>query len=1036
MDPLFADFQSLSSMTKEKAEKNVQEALNYLRLDFHNLGAIIGQYHPLEILKMAAWEERRIARTKTREPIAAATGRLLPVLLQSIVQSTEFDVSEGISQNRNIKDKDWQRIKSLAEDVTKRLLRSIESYTVLMVRSGKIEDDSALKYRELLFEEAFPPVEDLERVERLSYMTYAAMNSAGSVIKDKYGVSSDVLVDQMYKVIKRGLDGIDKLSEDASIYKAEVETIMAQKRAEDPSRIISDEDLVHEIIKENGWETRVSRLAGERDDFDLFRPDFAANLPDKTYETLSVHPGTLDINEMMLKGLWPATIYPFLRFGNMYFSFVSQHIQSYSLRILQETAGLYLQYTEATNEALRLLFRECDDVDVYTFDGNKVDVSILSSLIEVNAFTSPELFQARVSRRSEEAAKKPKPGHKVLILEPDDFEDLRKIGDDVFASSSYFLIRSSSNPEARKHFYRTIFGQLEMPEPGEYDSIIDPDEIENEEKMDDDVLSDDITDEYEYESEDEDEKERRIEEKEKELEESIPEYFSDYERSSEIAKLSEKYALTNDIIKRDEEMEAEADEYEKELDDDDFLYDDGEPDDSDDDIDPEAEKIYDEAEKDDIYSDDSVADPDQLTFFDELFSDDEAKEADKLADDEFAAEDEEEYEKAEEEAEEFSASNTEPLLATVLRKPDAEMKDFPCFEGDDNSKENNSETVADPEEAEIPSEDKLPEAEPEEKNNPAVEENSPIQAEEKVEEPVGPAETVAVQLDTPDDSDNASVDVHTSETVSPSYEEVEIPSEDEKLSEAEPEEKNNPAVEEDSPIQAEAKAEEPVSSAETAEVSLDTPDIPDNASEKVPAESNEDKSEADSNKETTESLIDKGLVKPVELAGGGRVFVMTEAPEVEEEIEEEEPEENKDIELGGILREIAVRLDSDGPFMSFLLSSDEEMRNYLETVIRSSWDRQKSDGKDKMFSIFDYSISVIISSSIVNDNLRKEGLLNNAGAVMYSRHKEEWDALILSINDDFEIVDAYEKHITPDSFSASNWKICRVVGQQLIDRGR
>ena len=98
-------------------------------------------------------------------------------------------------------------------------------------------------------------------------------------------------------------------------------------------------------------------------------------------------------------------------------------------------------------------------------------------------------------------------------------------------------------------------------------------------------------------------------------------------------------------------------------------------------------------------------------------------------------EDEEEYEKAEEEAEEFSASNTEPLLATVLRKPDAEMKDFPCFEGDDKSKENNSETVADPEEAEIPSEDKLPEAEPEEKNNPAVEENSPIQAEEKVEEP-------------------------------------------------------------------------------------------------------------------------------------------------------------------------------------------------------------------------------------------------------------------------------------------------------------
>ena len=37
MDPLFADFQSLLAMSKEKAEKNIQEALNYIRLDYKNL---------------------------------------------------------------------------------------------------------------------------------------------------------------------------------------------------------------------------------------------------------------------------------------------------------------------------------------------------------------------------------------------------------------------------------------------------------------------------------------------------------------------------------------------------------------------------------------------------------------------------------------------------------------------------------------------------------------------------------------------------------------------------------------------------------------------------------------------------------------------------------------------------------------------------------------------------------------------------------------------------------------------------------------
>ena len=89
-----------------------------------------------------------------------------------------------------------------------------------------------------------------------------------------------------------------------------------------------------------------------------------------------------------------------------------------------------------------------------------------------------------------------------------------------------------------------------------------------------------------------------------------------------------------------------------------------------------------------------------------------------------------------------------------------------------------------------------------------------------------------------------------------------------------------------------------------------------------------------------------------------------------------------------------------------------------------------------MFSMYDSSISVLIAANKVNDELRKEELLNNAVAVMYSRHKDRWHALILSIDEDFHILDAYERTISPDSFSASNWKICRIIGEQLIARGR
>ena len=1119
MDPLFSDFDSLLSMTKEKAEKNVQEALNYLRLDFRNLGMIISQYHPLEVLKMAAWEERRIERTKTREPLAAATGRLLPVLLQSVVQSTVYDVSHGISTNRNIKEKDWQRIRSLSEDVAKRLLRSIECYTVLAVKSGKISEETAPEYRELLFLEAFPPVEDLERIERLSYMTYAAMMGAESTVEEKYGAKPEVLVAQMHKVIRRGLEGIDKLSEEASVYKAEVETLMAQKRAADPTRVITDEDLIHEIIKENGWEARVSRLAGERDDFDLFRPDFAANLPNKTYEALSVYPGTLDINEMMLKGLWPATIYPFLHFGDMYFSFVSQHIQSYSLRIMQETAGLCLQFTEATNEALRLIFRETDEVDVYAFDGNKVDVSINPSLVEVNAFTSPELIQSRIMRRKEEGNKKPSIGHKALIVEPDDFEVLRKVSDDVFASSAYFIIKSSIKAEDRKIFYKTIFGQLEMPEPSEYDALIDPDEIENEDKMDDDILADDITDEYEYESEDEDEKEKALEEKEKQLEESIPEDYSDYERSAEIAKLSEKYELTSDIIKRDEEMEAEADEYEKELDDDDFIYDESDADDNpDDDVDPEAEKIYDEAEQDDIYA--AEDSPDQLTFFDELFGED--AEAEKIADEEFAEEEEEEFAESEDEAAKFSASNAERIASPFIHEAsdddesddsvhsaNDEMDDFPCFDdktpADSSSAESNEEGTENEEVSEaddinsdsnevIPenTEEISPEKKEDDFSSAAMEDSVTEETSHEENSESSENEEVPEDNDSEEEIASASSEVvpeNTEETITETIEDdvsSEAAEDEETTSEgienkdvseiasesAESEEETASAsseiISDTSEEVPSEKIEDEVSSVDAADgeetsseessESFGNEEVaegisgPDDSKEEIASESeiaedsvsaNEDteQSSAENEKdsevladaeETTESLIDKGLVKPVESEGDGSVFVMTEAAAIPQEEEAEEDE----IRFDGILGEIASRLETDSPFLSFLKMADEEMLSYLEKVLKSSWERQKADGKDKMFSIYDYSISVVISASPINDSLKKDGLLNNAGAVMYSKHKEEWDALILVIDDDFSISDVLEKKITPDSFTPSNWKICRVVGQQLIERGK
>ena len=172
MDSLFADFSALSSMSGEKAEKNMQEALNYLGLDMRNIARTMRPYHPLEMLKMAAWEERRVARLKGDDEFQKLYAHLLPVLTQSVLQSTLYDTSYPASTNRDIKQKDWNRVLSLAEDTVKRLLRYIESYTVYAVRSGLVSEENAESYRAVLTAQFFPPEESHGSIEKYACLWY------------------------------------------------------------------------------------------------------------------------------------------------------------------------------------------------------------------------------------------------------------------------------------------------------------------------------------------------------------------------------------------------------------------------------------------------------------------------------------------------------------------------------------------------------------------------------------------------------------------------------------------------------------------------------------------------------------------------------------------------------------------------------------------------------------------------------------------------------------------------------------------------
>ena len=87
-----------------------------------------------------------------------------------------------------------------------------------------------------------------------------------------------------------------------------------------------------------------------------------------------------------------------------------------------------------------------------------------------------------------------------------------------------------------------------------------------------------------------------------------------------------------------------------------------------------------------------------------------------------------------------------------------------------------------------------------------------------------------------------------------------------------------------------------------------------------------------------------------------------------------------------------------------------------------------------MFTIFDFSLSVIVAMEKRIDQLRKNELRNNVGGVMVSQDADSWTSLILTFDEHMNLKSATGEDISQKSFSAYDWKIVRVIGNKLKDK--
>ncbi len=1077
MSDLFSPVSVLSKLSLQKAQRNLDDSKTYLFNDFRSIAKILSQYNPLEVMKMSLWEERRIDAVSTKDEVKRRAAVLLPIILQSIVES---DFMEGRGTSLEVKSKDWERLKSLSEDIVRRLARIIDSLSAIAICNGDSDVVEAEKLRSSIEKRLLPGSVDKESQEREIWRLRSQFEEIPD-FQSRMGSDYIAFILNVQNISRYSLNCIDDLVRDVALYKEEYSLSEAQMRSSGELDGLTEKQIFDKITKKNHWEGRAQSLTDRRDGYSLFMPETYSSLPEEAYAQYSVKAFSLNIDAFISRGFWPAARYPFFEMDGKIYTFVGKHLPFFlSLSCLID------RFLASSRDVLSIF--NLMDCDTYSYDGNKIEISVLPSVLDINPVLYPSSLRNILRRRKAEDSVQRKLGHKKLVVDPDMEEDMEK-KDDVLYVSSAFLSRATVDKNAKRSLLSSLLGVLELPEEEESIYTETDDYFEGSEPPLDDVECEKSSYEYEYEynDEDEDEMSKKLDERYDNL--TLVEYDKTTPTEEEKKSLIDRYSLTDEIIKKSEEEENYEERMEKTLDDD--IFDDTEEEEHLDDIgvsDSDSE-YYEEVEAGDEYIEEEKTPEDgQLDFFSIL--DDESSE-EKEFEDELDEEDEESFEEEEkkeeildndiglpdeeESVEEENIEETENFLMDEVSDPALEMEkeEAEAPAEDDVAVEEEKES-SDAEETLVPEEAEAEETEAPEKDDVIVEEEEESSGAEEALEPV---EAEAEETEAPAEDDVIVEEEEESSGAEEALEPVETESEpslddsgeedfvlpiatvDEEplVKETEEETNHNPISSdskekeentfvfddsEDSEVLPKAESVEnkkpPMSFTDNLFAALgmedDEEDTPiEEVAESTDLESSieemkEETSEEDNKMEDSPSHEDP--IEETQEEQEGEECVMEDSPMEELQMEEEPAPP----EIPGVIGEIYKTLGSSSSFAEFIKLSDEDTLSDLDDVIESCWNRQQMEGKDKMFNIPDYNLSIILARDSVRDELRLSELLNNAGGVMYSRDAENWNAVIVYIDSSHVVEKALERTITKDSFSPSDWKRVTYIGEQLKKR--
>lgn len=1034
------------SVRPDKARKNFQEAGNFLVNDLKSVAAIMRQYYPLAILSKAAWHRYEVENSHRTDEMALSSARIIPVLLQSVYQSRYYSAQGGFSAQQEVRQKDWDRITSLVDDASRRLVRMMESTAVIAVSEGKISEGDLPEYLDALYHQLFGYTVEREQIDEQKLLFESLFAEDEALVEKTFNTDSRNLVSQLESLSQVFAFGIAETVEQTKALNAQIRAEVDNLRQEKPA--LTQQLASDEVIAKGGYRKRLMELNQKASGYDLFAVEMNSLLSTQQCLLFSCDASCLD--DVICDGFFSAVIHPFIRFADRFYCFTGSFFYTtiaHALRKILRSTGYGEGYTSKLeklfNHFVLNLFHQSDVEDVYTFRGFKADIILLPSMRYVNAYKYPSVFSSRLMQRMDEMKRKPQPGHVMLVVDPDSSCPLEKKATDVFHISLEKLASVSLSGDTEsfmKKLFETDDISVEDVEPAVFDEVLFEDELDRSPSADTPIPFDDLPqevlldDDLEYDRTDDDDKARLIEARFDE--EELTPQDDGYTPPRLSPETIEQYDLPESLKNEDEEEELE------DLDSDDFL------DDVEEAVDDEStdDFLFEEIDEDEVEEepeegfDDEFDDPDQLLLFDDDFEAVEYSQDMKEASQEPEAAAEEKTQNPENPAEEKGPENSENPVDEPSAEPEDAQQEIVCeqeaeenlLDDDDddivsadssNAEAEESELLSGPEENLLTDEDFSEEDAGDEPS--CADEIAEAGDEEEADEPElhrGREESLPDEEELPseqedeenllDDDDIVPADSSIAEA-----EEAELHSE--------PEEEVQEALQEEDLLADEELAEEDV---------VDEPACTDEiteASEEEEADEDDDAASAETPLARESSEDEPIDTQPEE---------EDKTPSAGDIIEESRPDYSSEAEysqyegrtlppsIGKIVSSLDQKIER---FDDFLAGIDEMTLTTFEEVVKRSISAALSEQKDKMLVISPYELSFIFTGNSRIDDLRKMEIRNNAGAQMYARGRKNW-AVILLVYDGMENLDfVWSESLTRASFSASDWKIVQVIGEEL-----